>query len=106
MAFLNTTSGEYPRHIGDLELLGWKQGEPLPEGWIEYETDPFPIVETGYKAVALEPVCEDGKWVQHWTVEPLTEEEVLAGRVAQVRRKVLSQIPLTTEEALLLTEPS
>lgn len=79
MIFYNTETKEYPRHIGDLELLGWQVGEPLPENWVEVEpTDP-PITSNNqiYFPSPL-PELIDGGYKVAWNTRFLTEEELQA----------------------------
>lgn len=76
--YLNTETKEYPRHQGDLELLGWSVGEPLPEYWVEVEEVSAPETSEGEVTVELEPKLVDGIWIQQWEVHVLTDEELLA----------------------------
>jgi hypothetical protein len=74
--FLNVNTSEYPRFVGDLELLGWQNGEPLPEGWVEVIQDPIPEIENTQTYIENLPQLIDGVWKITWTVRDLTEEEV------------------------------
>lgn len=79
MIFYNTETKEYPRHIGDLELLGWQVGESLPENWVEVEYVDPPSVspeETYYPA--SEPILIDGVYKVAWNTRFWTEEELQA----------------------------
>ena len=76
MNFLNTATQEYPRHQGDLELLGWNAGEPLPQDWVEVLPSERPTVESNQEAVELAPELVEGVWTQRWSVVELTEEEI------------------------------
>ena len=76
--YLNIETQEYPRHDGDLELLGWKLGEPLPENWVEVEYVEPPIYQDGETLERLSPAFIDGKWQMSWKVRLLTPDEILA----------------------------
>lgn len=104
MPYLNTVTGEYPRHDGDLEMLGWAVGQPLPEGWVECEVLPFPEIGEDETAEPLPPVFDGTKWVQGWTARSLTEFELQIRTLKAIRTKVQNFVPLTPEEAALITE--
>lgn len=74
--YLNTQTKEYPRHPGDLELLGWVQGTPLPLNWVQViETDALSF-EDGETVYEVEPLEVDGVWSRQWAVRALTQEEI------------------------------
>ena len=75
MIYLNTQTQEYPRHDGDLELLGWVVGQPLLENWAEVTYTNPPIVNEEQTAVQLSPIEVDGVWTITWAVRDLTDEE-------------------------------
>jgi len=77
MIYLNTETNEYPRHDGDLELLGWSVGEPLPENWVvvEYTEPPEIDEETTYWEVP--PTLVNGVWKITYATRALTEKELL-----------------------------
>mgnify|MGYP006280375461 CR=1 FL=1 len=74
--YLNINTKEYPRHDGDLELLGWSIDNPLPENWVQVEEVVSPEVSEGEVALELEPKLIDGSWVQQWEIHTLTAEEI------------------------------
>jgi len=74
--YLNTKTKEYPRHPGDLELLGWLQGNPLPSNWVEVVGTDAPSFEDGETVYEVEPLEIDGVWTRQWAVRALTQEEV------------------------------
>lgn len=74
--YLNTDTKEYPRHQGDLELLGWSVGEPLPENWVEVQEVAAPETLEGEIAIELAPKLVDETWIQQWKVHTFTEEEL------------------------------
>lgn len=103
MPYLNTATGEYPRFDGDLELLGWQQGTPLPASWVSVEIDPYPEIFDGQTAETTDPQQDAaGTWRVTWTVRNLTEDELLEMRRNEIRSKVAAEIPLTADEAALL----
>lgn len=87
MIFMNIKTGEYPRHQGDLELLGWKNGEPLPENWVEVEYVHHPNITDRQKFTQLPPIEENGKWKMRWIVEDMTEEEYQNNLIEQENHK-------------------
>ena len=95
---------EYPRHIGDIQLEnpGFKEGDTLPEGWVKVEESDRPVISEGQVAYEVFPVETDGVWYQAFEVRDLTDQEIQARKVAEVRRKVINGEPITEEEALLL----
>lgn len=74
--YYNTATGEYPRHIGDLQLLGWSKGTPLPENWVRIRPTEPPTV--GNNEVAYEAPLQqvDGEWIRQWAVREMTAEEI------------------------------
>ena len=86
---------EYPRFQGDVDLD--------PEAnWAEVEDVPMPELNNNEIAYEDIPVLKDSKWVKQWLVRSLTEEEVLHRKIADIKIKVISNIPLSQEEANLL----
>lgn len=78
MIFYNTETKEYPRYQGDLELLGWNAGEPLPENWVQVE-DTMPVFDISTQAITEElPELVDGKYVRKYQVRDLSPEELAA----------------------------
>lgn len=75
IVYMNIVTMEYPRHIGDLQLLGWEQGEPLPENWVEVHQDNIPVIEKGQTYQLQEPQLIDGVWRAIYEVREMTEEE-------------------------------
>jgi hypothetical protein len=73
--YLNTITNEYPRYDGDLELLGWQVGQPLPEGWAEVIPSPEPVPGDGEVVQSQPPVLADGQWYMSWLVREMTPEE-------------------------------
>lgn len=101
--YLNTVTGEYPRHSGDLELLGWETGQPLPADWVEVEyVEPPEATETTISEQAAPTQGTDGVWRMSWVVRDLTADETTARRLNAIRRKVMLGEFLTPEEAGML----
>lgn len=76
--YLNTVTGEYPRHDGDLELLGWKIGEEILEGWVEVHYVDPPVVEKDYTVEEKIPSKIGDKWYMSWDIRKITEEEKIS----------------------------
>jgi hypothetical protein len=76
MLYLNTETNEYPRYVGDLELLGWKLGEELPLNWVEVIQDPTPHITENETYYLEFPQLIDGIWKAVWTIRNLTPEEI------------------------------
>jgi hypothetical protein len=76
--YLNINTKEYPRYNGDLELLGWSVGEPLPEGWVTVVETHIPSVANDEAFTEAEPQEVDGVWTRIWSIRKLTEEELAA----------------------------
>lgn len=102
MAYLNTATSEYPRHIGDLMLLGWSEGEPLPEGWVEVFETPAPVAEAGWVVYENTPKKTKDGYVQDWATRELTPAEVFNRRKMIAVSKVARGIGLDADEAALL----
>lgn len=101
--FLNTVTNEYPRHIGDLEALGWVQGTELPQNWVEVEVDTPPICKEDELAEPNAPLQDDsGKWVTTWTIRKMTTSEIKFKASQEIRYKVSLGQMITPEEASLL----
>lgn len=104
MLYINP-SGEYPRHVGDIQLEhpGWELGQPLPSGWRQVASVDAPIIQVGEILEELQPREVDGVISQVWSVRPMTEEE-LAERNAPIiaRQKLKDATGLTDYEIDLL----
>lgn len=93
--YYNTVTQEYPRHIGDLQLLGWQIGEPLPENWVEVTFINPPSIEDGKVAVEGLPTENNGVWYNSWIVRDLTQEEIDFNNSLAERQKFVhpSEVP-------------
>jgi hypothetical protein len=87
MIYMNA-EGEYPRHIGDVQLAqnGWAEGDALPTGWQSVVETERPTAGTDQLTYDSGPVDVDGVLSQGWTVRDLTTEE-LARRDAPANAK-------------------
>lgn len=74
--YLNTETNEYPRHAGDLELLGWNLGDPLPENWVTVLLVDPPIITETQTYTQNFPEKIDGIWKITYTVREMTQEEI------------------------------
>tara|TARA_R110000803_G_scaffold164597_1_gene228272 strand:+ start:1290 stop:1619 length:330 start_codon:yes stop_codon:yes gene_type:complete len=77
MIYINA-AGEYPRHIGDIQLVkkGWSEGDKLPTGWQAVVETERPTAGTDQVTYDSGPVDVDGVLSQGWTVRDLTAEEL------------------------------
>ena len=77
MIYINA-EGEYPRHIGDVQLAksGWSEGDVLPDGWQAVVETERPTAGTDQLIYDSGPVDVDGVLSQGWTVRDLTAEEI------------------------------
>ena len=78
MPYLNTLTNEYPRYQGDLELLGWEEGQPLPENWVVVAEMPTPTTTYTQCFFELPPKEVNGVYIQQFDVRDLTPEELEA----------------------------
>jgi hypothetical protein len=77
MLFYNTKTQEYPRYVGDLQLLGWNIGEPLPENWVEVENN-SPAIDVATQTFTEElPELVDGRYVRKYQVRNFLPEELV-----------------------------
>jgi hypothetical protein len=77
MLFLNIETQEYPRHQGDLELLGWALGDQLPAGWVEVQPEGYPPgLPDGSKIVEEYPVKDGDTWKQSFKIVAMTQGEI------------------------------
>lgn len=103
MYYYNTETDEYPRYQGDLELLGWVFGTPLPEGWVEVNDTEQPVPSSTEIVEIGHPVeTSAGSWEMAWVVRELTAEELLERRLYGIRDRVFKRELITQEEADLL----
>lgn len=77
MIYINA-AGEYPRHIGDIQLVkkGWQEGDALPEGWQAVAEIDYPIAKEGYIIFEDYPIEVEGVLTQNWQTRKMTPEEI------------------------------
>lgn len=93
--------GEYPRHIGDLQLEypDWNLGDSLPDGWVEVAYSEFPTeIPTDFIVEELAPTKTDNGWVQTWNVRPMTTDEIAVRDAPITARQKLEALGLTEVE--------
>lgn len=73
--YYNIKTNEYPRHDGDLELLGWQFGSNLPEHWVEVEDSAYPEISSTQVCEEGTPVQIDGVWKRNWILRDVSPEE-------------------------------
>lgn len=74
--YLNIKTNEYPRHDGDLELIGWKLGDTLPENWVEVSIGDVPSITETQTYIQNFPEKIDGVWTITYTIREMTQEEI------------------------------
>ena len=103
MIYINA-AGEYPRHIGDVQLVkkGWAEGDTLPTGWQAVVETERTTAGTDQLTYDSGPIDVDGVLSQGWAVRDLTAEE-LARRDAPANAKArLVELGLTEVEVQAL----
>jgi hypothetical protein len=77
MIYISPT-GEYPRHIGDVQLVesSFKEGGTLPAGWQEVLEAERPVAGEDKVTVEGAPAEVDGVLTQQWVIRDLTEAEL------------------------------
>jgi hypothetical protein len=77
MIYINS-KGEYPRHIGDVQLekKGWKEGDVLPIGWKSVVETTRPAPKANYITFEDYPIEVDGVMTQNWQTRKMTAEEI------------------------------
>jgi hypothetical protein len=77
MIYMNA-EGEYPRHVGDVQLVkkGWAEGDTLPKGWQAVTETERPTAGADQVTYDSGPIDVDGVLSQGWTVRDLTAEEL------------------------------
>lgn len=98
-------NGDYPRHIGDLQLEypDFTEGDLLPEGWFEVEASPIPEAEPDEVWEEVKPVLEDGKYKQTFTVRAMTAEEKAYRDAPVTAKNKLVELGFTDFEIQALT---
>lgn len=91
---------EYPRHIGDIKIQNpsWKEGEPLPTGWVEVKE--LFIPEVGENEIWYEefPIEIDGVMTQNFKVRAMTAEEIERRDAPKTAKEKLMALGLSGAE--------
>lgn len=101
--YINTKTGDYPLHAGDLELIGVSVDnlpnyiEPVIVEIPEFDADTEFVYEGGAPIKG-----NDGKYRADVRIRLYTQEELKTHRIAVIKRKVERDIAITEEEAKLL----
>ena len=76
--FINENTKEYPRFIGDLQLLHpGTTTDTLPDGWALVEETSMPEPQSGKGVFEAEPKQINGVWKQQWETRDLTPVELV-----------------------------
>jgi hypothetical protein len=91
MATYISPTGEYPRHIGDIQIEhpNWQKGDDLPNGWNVVLDSEIPAKADDEIVVLGEPVKKNGLWYQNWVIRKMTQAEL-----------EMRDAPITTKEKL------
>lgn len=97
--------GEYPRHIGDIQLehRDFRDGDDLPEGWVAVAPAIPPT--PGEDEIAYEgfPVEIDGVMTQNWQIREMLTSEIERRDAAKNAKAKLEAFGLTEEEIKAIT---
>jgi len=73
IAYINTLTLEYPRHIGDIELVN----EADRNNFVAVEWADPPAFDSLTQIIyELPPINSDGTWYMQWGIRNATEEEL------------------------------
>lgn len=103
--YLNIKTKEYPRFQGDLELLGWEVGQPLPSDWVAVSPADWPTkVPNGKKVIEEFPILISGVWTQIFKIIDLTTEELEQRDAPDSAKAKLKALGLTDVEIAALAK--
>ncbi len=99
MIYINP-EGEYPRHIGDIQLEHpkFKEDDALPDGWVKVEEADRPTVGENQVAYEGQPEEVDGVMTQSWVVRDMTQEEIDRRDAPKRAKEKLIELGLTEAE--------
>jgi hypothetical protein len=99
MLYINPDN-EYPRHIGDVQLISpnFVEGNTLPVGWKEVTEVTRPIPGKDKLSVEAFPVEVEGVMTQSWTVRKMTADELARRDAPANARAKLIELGLTELE--------
>ena len=98
--------GEYPRHLGDLQLAhkSWQVGDALPAGWVEVKESDRPIAPDGQVCYEAYPKEINGVMTQTWEVRPMTSDELARYNAPKTAKEKLLAIGLNEFEIDAITK--
>lgn len=104
MLYINA-NGEYPRHIGDVQLINpdFKAGDELPDGWELVVPTAKPNAKSGYRVVETSPKKVEDFYYQQWEIKKLTSEELEIINAPQTAKKKLVDLGFTEAEIKALS---
>lgn len=75
--YLNTETGQYPLHDGDIEGMFhyWKPGRMLPTPFVQVESVDHPGETEDLVTYEGQPVLVAGKYKMNWETRPMTDAE-------------------------------
>jgi len=99
MIYINP-QGEYPRHIGDIQLEhpNFQEGDALPEGWVKVEEAERPTPGENQIAYEGQPEEVDGVMTQNWIVRDMTQKEIDRRDAPKRAKEKLIALGLTEAE--------
>lgn len=98
--FINKITKEYPRFIGDLQLLYPDATlDNVPDDWALVEESPMPEYQSGKGIFEAEPQQINSVWKQQWLVRDLTAEEIAKIEAHNLKvREFLDQLEAVQNE--------
>jgi len=89
MRYINIITKEYPRHLGDLQLIyGAITEDEIPEEWAAAEIESEPEITIDQYLEIEEPKLIDGQWRQGWIIKDMTSEQ------KRLRDEIVQKLPL------------
>lgn len=85
--YINTITGEYPVHQGDIRLVHPEIGAEFvcPDGYALVEETLPPVFDETTQRLSVTAQRDGDRWVMAWTVDQMSAEEVEALRLAIAR---------------------
>jgi len=106
MANFISSTGDYPRHIGDIQIenSSYKYGDALPDGWLEVELAEVPEYDPSIEClIELAPKEVNKVITQQWSTRLFTEEELARINAPITARAKLAALGLTADEIAAIT---
>lgn len=100
MMFINKITKEYPRYIGDIQLLHPDATlDNLPNDWVLVEETLRPENQDGKAIYESAPQEINGVWKQQWEIRDLTDEEIARIEAHNLKiREFLDQLEAVQNE--------